>query len=151
MTSTEVPKKPDTFLILSMAVDVADIGKDPKALWASKSERKQCSQKVRSTFKPAVAPNEPNFVETIQRQNDQLSRQVAQVENENNNLRAAVKQLNEDVTAKEAEQDEMTKTLERYQSTNYVPVKKAGTSHTKEFVRLLILFCLFLVVGYLLA
>ena len=63
---------------------------------------------MKTTFN-AISPtaNEPDIVETIQRQNDHLSKQVAQVENENNNLQASVTNLKQQISDKDAKKEEL--------------------------------------------
>lgn len=52
--------------------------------------------------------DEPDIVETLQLQNDKLSRQVAQLENDNKTLRSTVSGIKESVEKKETEKTELT-------------------------------------------
>ena len=93
-------------------------------------------------------------MDTIQRQNDQLSLQVAEAENENLTLRQVVEELNSQVTQKRETQADLAKSIESLQSTasNTVAPPTPKRSNGLEQLGLLIgLFFLFLAIGFVLA
>jgi len=92
----------------------------------------------------------PEFVESIQRQNDQLSKQVAEVENENLKLRDDVEKLTQQVAQVEQKKEKLDVANEKQRSVP-VPLRPASPNIPVELSILAAIFLFFLCMGYFLA
>merc|ERR1712137_681503 len=145
----------DIFQILSLPISSDRANEDPKNLWKQEGENKKkiCKQKLISTFNPVPEEGEvkrPEFVESIQRQNDQLSKQVAEVENENLKLRDDVEKLTQQVADVEQKKQKLDLANEKQRSVP-VPLRPASPNIPVELSILAAIFLFFLCMGYFLA